>query len=50
MYFRSMAEVVADGVNVSDWLLADGLVWGCDGELRELWALWGEKKVKLAEG
>ena len=34
-YFRLAAEVVADGENMSDLLLAMGLAWPYDGGTRE---------------
>ena len=34
-YFRLVAEVIADGENMSDLLLALGLAWPYDGGTRE---------------
>ena len=34
-YFRLVAEVIADGKNMSDWMLALGLAWPYDGGTRE---------------
>ena len=34
-YFRLVAEVIADGENLSDVLLARGLAWPYDGGKRE---------------
>ena len=34
-YFRLVAEVIADGENMSDVLLARGLTWPYDGGTRE---------------
>ena len=34
-YFRLVAEVVADGENMSDWMVESGLAWPYDGGTRE---------------
>ena len=34
-YFRLVAEVIADGENLSDWMVESGLAWPYDGGTRE---------------
>lgn len=57
-FSRLVAEVVADGMNLSDWLLVEGLVRRYDGESKAKWWFCGEwerishscEKIGLVKG